>query len=144
MFLLPLQFRGERGSELESLGLENDVFEDTALKKEMTCRTEASDRSPISEDETCGPCEKTTDRSLELDQSPISGDEAGALGVKITVHTEVSDQSPVSKNNDSDSYIDEVDAIPLSALPVPQSTRDSESSEVIFNDLSVLTYQLPP
>ncbi|CAL9017403.1 unnamed protein product [Prunus brigantina] len=30
--------RGERGSELESLGLENDVFEDAALGKETTCR----------------------------------------------------------------------------------------------------------
>ncbi|KAI5344664.1 hypothetical protein L3X38_012541 [Prunus dulcis] len=85
----PIQ--GERESELESLGLENDVFEDTALRKETTCRTEASDRSPISEDETCGPCEETTDRSLEIDQSPISGEEAGALGVEMTVHTEASD-----------------------------------------------------
>ncbi|BBH03625.1 hypothetical protein Prudu_014550 [Prunus dulcis] len=33
----------EKGSELESLGLEKDVFEDTALRKETTCRTEASD-----------------------------------------------------------------------------------------------------
>ncbi|CAL9011599.1 unnamed protein product [Prunus brigantina] len=63
--------KGERGSELESLGLENDVFEDAALGKETTCRTEA----------------KTTDRPLELDRSPISGDEAGALGV-----TEASDR----------------------------------------------------
>ncbi|CAL8989990.1 unnamed protein product [Prunus brigantina] len=51
--------KGEMRSELESLGLENDVFEDTALRKEMTCRTEASDR-----------------------------DEAGVLSVKTTVHTE--------------------------------------------------------
>ncbi|CAL2255205.1 unnamed protein product [Prunus armeniaca] len=58
----PIQ--GERGSELESLGLDNDVFEDAALGKEMTCRTEASDRSPIYEDETYGPCEETTDRPL--------------------------------------------------------------------------------
>ncbi|CAL9017645.1 unnamed protein product [Prunus brigantina] len=133
----PIQ--GERGSELESLGLENDVFEDAALGKETTCRTEASDRSPISEDETCGPCEETTDRPLELDQSPISGDEAGALGV-----TEASDQSPVSEHNDSDSCMDEFDVIPPSALPLPQSTHDSESSEVISNDLPVSTYQLPP
>ncbi|CAL8141056.1 unnamed protein product [Prunus armeniaca] len=133
----PIQ--GESGSELESLGLENDVFEDAALGKETTCRTEASDRSPISEDETCGPYEETTDRPLELDQSPISGDEAGALGV-----TEGSDQSPVSENNDSDSCMDEFDVIPSSALPLPQSTRDSESSEVISNDLPVSTYQLPP
>ncbi|KAI5349904.1 hypothetical protein L3X38_002795 [Prunus dulcis] len=40
--------------------------------------------------------------------------------------------------------MDEFDAIPPSALPVPHSTRDSESSEVISNDLSVSTYQLPP
>ncbi|KAI5345789.1 hypothetical protein L3X38_013666 [Prunus dulcis] len=91
----------ERGSELESLGLENDLFEDTALGKETTCRTEASDRSPISEDETCGPCEEMTDRHLELDQSPISGDEANALNVKTTSHTEASDQSPISNDNDS-------------------------------------------
>ncbi|CAL8998409.1 unnamed protein product [Prunus brigantina] len=32
----PIQ--GERGSELKSLGLENDVFEDAALGKETTCR----------------------------------------------------------------------------------------------------------
>ncbi|CAL9016998.1 unnamed protein product [Prunus brigantina] len=115
---------GEKGSELESLGLENDVFEDAALGKETTCRTEASDRSPISEDETCGPCEETTDRPLELDQSPISRDEASALGV-----TEASDQSPVSENNDSDSCMDEFDVIPPSALPLPQSTHDNESSE---------------
>ncbi|CAL8999957.1 unnamed protein product [Prunus brigantina] len=119
----PIQ--GDRGSELESLGLENDVFEDAALGKETTCRTEASDQSPISEDETCGPCEETTDRPLELDQSPISRDEAGALGV-----TEASDQSPVSENNDSDSCMDEFDVIPPSALPLPQSTHDSESSEL--------------
>ncbi|CAL9030081.1 unnamed protein product [Prunus brigantina] len=109
----PIQ--GERGSELESLGLENDVFEDAALGKETTCRTEASDRSPISEDETCGPCEETTDRPLELDQSPISRDEA-------------SDQSHVSENNDSDSCMDEFDVIPPSALPLPQSTHDTDGS----------------
>ncbi|CAL8074880.1 unnamed protein product [Prunus armeniaca] len=62
----PIQ--GERGSKLESLGLENIVFEDTAFRKETTCRTKASDRSPIYEDETCGPCEEMTDRPLELDQ----------------------------------------------------------------------------
>ncbi|KAI5342573.1 hypothetical protein L3X38_010448 [Prunus dulcis] len=62
----PIQ--GERGSELESLGLEHDVFKDTALGKETTCRTKASGWSPISEDETCGPCEETTDHPLEFDQ----------------------------------------------------------------------------
>ncbi|CAL9017473.1 unnamed protein product, partial [Prunus brigantina] len=128
------------GSELESLGLENDVFEDAVLGKETTCRTEASDRLPISEDETCGPCEETTDCPLELGQLPISGDEVGALSVETIGHTEASDQSPVSENNDSDSCMDEFDAIPPSALPVPQSTRDSESNEVISNDLSVSTY----
>ncbi|CAL2224950.1 unnamed protein product [Prunus armeniaca] len=61
----PIQ--GERMSELESLGLENDVFEDTALGKETTYHTKASDRSSISEDETCGLYEETTDRPLELD-----------------------------------------------------------------------------
>ncbi|CAL8085207.1 unnamed protein product [Prunus armeniaca] len=119
----------EMESELESLGLENDVFEDTALRKETTCRTEASDWSPIYEDETCGPCEETTDRLLELDQSPISGDKVGALSVETTVHTEASDQLLVYENNDSGSCMDEFDAITPSALPVPQSTRDSESSE---------------
>ncbi|CAL8175723.1 unnamed protein product [Prunus armeniaca] len=120
----------ERRSELESLGLENDVFEDTTLGKETICRTEASDRSPISEDETCGLCEETTDRPLELNRSPISRDEAGALGVEMISHTEASDQSPIYENNDSDSCMEEFDAIPPSALPVPQSTRDSESSEL--------------
>ncbi|KAI5340550.1 hypothetical protein L3X38_019824 [Prunus dulcis] len=75
---------GEKGSEIESLRLENDVFEDTALGKETTCRTEASDRSPISENETYGLCEEIIYRSLELDRSPIFGDEAGALGVETT------------------------------------------------------------
>ncbi|CAL2278326.1 unnamed protein product [Prunus armeniaca] len=120
----------ERRSELESLGLENDVFKDTTLGKETIRRTEASDRSPISEDETCGLCEETTDRPLELNRSPISRDEAGALGVEMINHTEASDQSPVYENNDSDSCMEEFDAIPPSALPVPQSTRDSESSEL--------------
>ncbi|CAL9004389.1 unnamed protein product, partial [Prunus brigantina] len=123
----PIQ--GERGSELESLGLENDVFENTALRKETTYRTEQSDRLPISEDGTCGPCEETSDHLLELDRLPISGDEVGALDVETTGHTEASDQSPVYENNDSDSCMDEFNAIPPSALPVPQSTRDSESSE---------------
>ncbi|CAL8157464.1 unnamed protein product [Prunus armeniaca] len=121
---------GGRGSELESLGLENDVFEDNAFRKETTCRTEASDRLPIYEDETYGPCEEMTYHPLDLDQSPISGEEAGALGVETTGHTEASDQSPVSENNYSDSCMDEFDAIPPSALPVPQSSRDSESSEL--------------
>ena len=75
---------------------------------------------------------------------PISGDEAGALGVKTTSCIEASDQSPVFENNDSDSCMDEFDAIPSFALPVSQSTRDSESSEVISNDLPMSTYQLPP
>ncbi|BBG93792.1 hypothetical protein Prudu_001908, partial [Prunus dulcis] len=110
---------GERGSGLESLGLENDVFEDTALWMETICRTEASNRSPISNDETYGPCEETTDRPLELDQSPISGDEAGAHSVETTDHTEAIDQSSVSENNDNDSCMDEFDTIPSSALPVP-------------------------
>ncbi|KAI5345135.1 hypothetical protein L3X38_013012 [Prunus dulcis] len=112
----PIQ--GERGIELESPGLENDVFEDTAIGKETTYRTEASDCSPISEDETCGPCEEqTSDRHLELDWSPISGNEVGALGVETTGHTEASDQSPVFENNDSDSCMDEFNAIP----PCPAS-----------------------
>ncbi|CAL2277917.1 unnamed protein product [Prunus armeniaca] len=124
------QQRGERESELESLGLENDIFEDTALGKETTCRTEASDRSPISEDETCGPYEATTDRPLELDQSPISGDEVGALGSKRPV---------TLKQVTSCLYMKIMTVIlvwmssmqyPPSALPVPQSTRDSESSEL--------------
>ncbi|CAL8169544.1 unnamed protein product [Prunus armeniaca] len=98
----PSSLGGERGSELESLGLENvglelenDVFEDTAIGKETTDHTEAS-----------------------------------AFGVETTGLTEASDQSPVSKNSDSDSCMDEFDTIPLSALPVPQSTRDNESSEI--------------
>ncbi|KAI5317496.1 hypothetical protein L3X38_037203 [Prunus dulcis] len=109
-------------------------------------RAQASDRSPISDDETYSPCEETTDRPLELNQLPISGDEAGALGVETTGHNEASDQSPVSENNDSYSCMDEFDAIPPSALPVPQSTRDSESSEVISNDLScqLISYSHEP
>ncbi|CAL8161387.1 unnamed protein product [Prunus armeniaca] len=87
----PIQ--GERRSELESLALENDVFEKIALGKETTCRTEASDRSPIFEDETCGLCKETTDRPLELNRLPISGDEASALDVETTENTEASDQS---------------------------------------------------
>ncbi|CAL8085203.1 unnamed protein product [Prunus armeniaca] len=131
MSLSPFQFkgRGEMGSELESLGLANDVFEDAALGKETTCRTKVSDRSPISEDETCGPCEETTNCPLELDQLPISIDEVGALDVKTTGHTKASDQSPVSETDDNDSCMDEFNAIPFSALPVPHSTHDSESSE---------------
>ncbi|CAL8151504.1 unnamed protein product [Prunus armeniaca] len=121
-------FGGRGGSELE-----NNVFEDAALGKETTCRTEASDQSPISEDETCGPCEEMTDCPLELDQSPIYEDEAGALGVETTGHTEASDQSLVYENNDNDSCMDEFDAIPPSVLPVPQFIRDSESCE---DDLS--------
>ncbi|KAI5336014.1 hypothetical protein L3X38_026148 [Prunus dulcis] len=141
----PIQ--GERESELESLGLENlrleldnDVFEDTALVKETTGYTEASDRSPISKDETCGLYEGTTGRPLELNRSPISGDEACALGVKTTGRTEGSDRSPVYENSNSDSCMDELDATPPSAMPVPQFTHDSESSAVIFDDLSVSTY----
>ncbi|CAL2238911.1 unnamed protein product [Prunus armeniaca] len=90
LLVILLLRKGERGSELESLGLENDVFKDTALRKETTCRTEASDRLPIIEDETCGPYEETSDHPLELDQLPISGDEAGAFGVETTGHTEAS------------------------------------------------------
>ncbi|CAL8175399.1 unnamed protein product [Prunus armeniaca] len=133
----PLTQKGERESELESLGLENDIFEDTALGKETTCRTEASDRSPISEDETCGPYEETTDRPLELDQSPISGDEVGALDVETTGHTEASDQLLVSENNDSDSCMDEFNAIPPSALPVPNLL-------VIVNQVRIKTWDLVP
>ncbi|CAL9003921.1 unnamed protein product [Prunus brigantina] len=70
-----------------------------------------------------------TGRPLELDRSPIFGDEAGALGVETTCRIEASNQSHVSKNSDSDSCMDEINTIPPSALPVPQSTRDSESSE---------------
>ncbi|CAL9017925.1 unnamed protein product [Prunus brigantina] len=98
--------QGVRGSELESLEvenlgleLENDVFEDTVLGKERTDRTEARDRSPISEDETCDLCEETTGRPLELDRLPISGDEVNALGVETTNCTEASDRSPVSKKS---------------------------------------------
>ncbi|KAI5313049.1 hypothetical protein L3X38_042223 [Prunus dulcis] len=103
----------------------------TAFGKETIGRTKASDQSPISEDETCGLYEEMTCRPLELDQSPISGDEAAALGVEMTALIEASDQSPVFKNSDSDSCVDEVNAIPPSALPVPQSSRDSKSSELL-------------
>ncbi|KAI5311004.1 hypothetical protein L3X38_026293 [Prunus dulcis] len=64
--------KGERVSELESLGLENlglelenDAFEDTALGKETTGRTEASNQSPIYEDETCGLSDETCGLSDE-------------------------------------------------------------------------------
>ncbi|CAL2268806.1 unnamed protein product [Prunus armeniaca] len=134
-------------SKLETLGLENlgielenNVFEDTTLEKETTGRTEASNQSPIFEDETRGLCEETTSRHLELDRLPIYGDEAGALGVETTSRIEVNDQSHVYENSDNDSCMDEIDAIPPSALPVPQYTRDSELSEVIYNDLPVSTY----
>ncbi|CAL2277083.1 unnamed protein product [Prunus armeniaca] len=50
--------------------------------------------------------------SLELERLPISRDEAGALGVETTSHTEASDQSHIYENNDSDSCMDEFDAIP--------------------------------
>ncbi|CAL2272719.1 unnamed protein product [Prunus armeniaca] len=130
----PIQW--EKGSELESLGLENlglelenNVFENTTLEKETTSRIEASDRSPIFEEETCGLYEEMTSRPLELDQSPISGDETGALDVETTSRIETSDQSTISENSDSDSCMDKVDAIAPSALPMPQSTRDSESNE---------------
>ncbi|CAL8996899.1 unnamed protein product [Prunus brigantina] len=83
-------------STQKSLGLENDVFEDIALRQETTCRTEASGQSPIYEDETCGPYEEMTDRLLELNWSPMFGDEAGALSDEMTGHTKASDQSPVS------------------------------------------------
>ncbi|KAI5326936.1 hypothetical protein L3X38_026332 [Prunus dulcis] len=117
--IIHLPRRGERGSELESLELENlifelenDVFGDTVLKKETTGRIEASDWSPISEDKTCGLCEETTGCPLELDRSPISRDEACALGVETTGGTEASDRSLVYDNSDSDSCMDELDAIP--------------------------------
>ncbi|BBN70448.1 hypothetical protein Prudu_1477S000700 [Prunus dulcis] len=97
----------ERGSELESLGLENDVFEDTAFRKETTCHTKASDRSPIYEDETYG-----------------------ALGVETSGHTKASDQSPVYENNDSDSCMDEFDAIPPLPCQCPNLL-------VIVNQVSV-------
>ncbi|CAL2238091.1 unnamed protein product [Prunus armeniaca] len=57
----------ERRSELESLELENlglelenDAFKDTTLGKETTGHTEASNRSPIYEDETCGLSDETS------------------------------------------------------------------------------------
>ncbi|XP_020412249.1 uncharacterized protein LOC109947149 [Prunus persica] len=115
---------GEKRSELESFILENDVFEDTALGKEMTYHTKASDRSPISEYETCGLYEETTDHPLELDRSPISGDEAGALGVETTDHPLELDRPPISGDEA------EFGAIPPYALLVPQSTRDTELSEL--------------
>ncbi|KAI5311326.1 hypothetical protein L3X38_000380, partial [Prunus dulcis] len=85
--------------------------------------------SLIYENETCGLYEETTDRYLELDQSSISKDETGALGVETTARIEASDQSPVFENSDSDSCTDEFDSISPSALPVPQSTCDGESSK---------------
>ncbi|CAL8082255.1 unnamed protein product [Prunus armeniaca] len=97
----------QMGSELEILELENDVFEDTALEKEMPGSTEASDWSSIYENETCGLCEETTDHPLKLDRSPIYKDEASALSVEMIGHIEVSDQSPVYENNDSDSCMRE-------------------------------------
>ncbi|KAI5335125.1 hypothetical protein L3X38_025258 [Prunus dulcis] len=124
---LPTQ-KDERGSELEALGLENfglelenDVFKDTALGKEMTSHTEESDRSPISEDETCGLYEETTGRPLEHDQSPISRDEAGALDIETTGCIQTSDQSPIYENNDSDSYMDEFNSITTNPPSCPAS-----------------------
>ncbi|KAI5341577.1 hypothetical protein L3X38_009452 [Prunus dulcis] len=123
----PIQ--GERGSELESLELENlglefenYVFEDKALGKEMT--------------------------ALKNDWSPISGDKACALGVETIGRIEANDQSPVSENSDNDSCTYEVDAIPSSALPVPQSTRDIESSELLtatgpyYNSMSKMRFYM--
>ncbi|BBN67221.1 transposable element gene, partial [Prunus dulcis] len=115
--------RGKMGNELESLGLENDVFKDTALGKETICRTEASDRSPISDDETCGPCEEMTDRPLDSTSRPY---------LEMKQVFSVSKRPVTLKQVTSRLYscMDEFDAIPPSALPVPQSTRDSESSEL--------------
>ncbi|BBG96746.1 transposable element gene [Prunus dulcis] len=50
-------------------------------------------------------------------------------------HTKASDQSPISEDNDSDSCMDKFNAIPPAALPLPQSTRDSESSELPHESL---------
>ena len=58
---------------------------------------------------------ETTCHTEASDQLLVSGDEAGALGVETTGKTKASDQSPVYENNDSDSYMDEFDAIP----PIP-------------------------
>ncbi|KAI5337586.1 hypothetical protein L3X38_016857 [Prunus dulcis] len=76
------------------------------------CSREGNDRSPIYEDETCGLCEETIGRPLELDWSPLSGDEACALSVEMTCRIEGKDLSHVSKNSNSDSCVDESDAIP--------------------------------
>ncbi|CAL8991764.1 unnamed protein product [Prunus brigantina] len=124
----PIQ--GEMGSELEILKLENDVFEDTALEKEMPGSTEASDRSSIYENETCGLCEETTDHPLELDQSPISGDEAGALGVETTGHIKASDQLLVYENSDSDSCM-------LSSVCVPTKLQDALSNSKWMDTMNV-------
>ncbi|KAI5337773.1 hypothetical protein L3X38_017044 [Prunus dulcis] len=48
----------------------------------------------------------------------------------MTGHIEASDQLPAYENSDIDSCVDKFDAITPSALPVPQSTRDNESSEI--------------
>ncbi|CAL2272272.1 unnamed protein product [Prunus armeniaca] len=106
------------GCELESLRLENlglelenDVFEDIVLGKETTGGTEASDRSPIFEEETCGPRENRLVALWNSTSRP---------------YMEMKQVLSVSKRPVT---LKQATSLPPFAMPVPQSTRDSESSE---------------
>ncbi|BBH05359.1 transposable element gene [Prunus dulcis] len=85
----------------------------------MTGRPEDSDRSRDPDLDTL--CLKTTGRPDGCDRS------LGSIDAIPCVSCE-----------------DEFDTIPPFALPLPQSNRDTKSSELISDDLCMSTYQLPP
>ncbi|CAL8119876.1 unnamed protein product [Prunus armeniaca] len=88
--MYPHQWR-DRGSELESLGLENlglelhnDIFEDVLSRRKIPGHTRESDRSPQLGVEDGALCEETTSRHLELDRLTESGDDKIALCEETT------------------------------------------------------------
>lgn len=154
MFFLILQFMGRIRSELKSLELEDlgldgqdTVYEEIALGKQITSSAAERDLLPRSRGEDISLSDETIDRHSGNDQSPVAEDEENALCDETTSRHSGTDQSPMVEECDSDScdsWVDELDERPSYALPLLMSSSDNRPSEVITDESSMLSYQLPP
>ncbi|KAI5349431.1 hypothetical protein L3X38_002318 [Prunus dulcis] len=132
-----LPSKGEKGSKLESLGLQDlgrkDVGEDSTycdIGEKIIGRPSDSDRTHRSRAEDDALVFDMTGRQDGHDQSPGYDPEVDAFGYEAIVRQDDDDRSPgLTDDVPCVSCEDEFDTRPPSTLPLPKSNHDTESSE---------------
>ncbi|BBG93107.1 hypothetical protein Prudu_001019 [Prunus dulcis] len=137
VFVSKLPSKGEKGSKLESLGLQDlgrkDVGEDSTycdIGEKIIGRPSDSDRTHRSRAEDDALVFDMTGRQDGHNQSPGYDPEVDAFGYEAIVRQDDDDRSPgLTDDVPCVSCEDEFDTRPPSTLPLPKSNHDTESSE---------------